>query len=119
MLKFLINIFKKIPISIFVVEGSSMYPRLKRGDLIVVVKSKNISVSVDDIIVFRNPEIGLIAHRIIKITETGLFTRGDNNVVQDPEIINKDQILGRVRVRIPWLGFPRIWLKMLTHPVDQ
>ena len=64
-----------------------------------------------DIIVFENNK-RMIVHRVIKIedinNEIRIYTKGDNNPQQDPLYSTKDNIVGKVKTRIPSIGFPTI-----------
>ena len=87
---------------------------LHLGDLIVVqgIAPEEIKVGpapYGDIIVFRQQSGGeLIVHRAIaNDTVAGqLFftTRGDGNTVQDPTPIPAGNVVGKVVMRVPWVG---------------
>jgi len=85
------------------------------GDLIVVqgVKPEEIKTAPNpdgDIIVFRRPQAGnaLIVHRAIAKQMVGdkifFTTKGDANSVPDPALVPEDYVIGRVVLRIPWVG---------------
>jgi len=101
-------------VPIAVVESGSMIPILEKGDLIFSIGVTPSSLKVGDIILFKSPQNSnvIIVHRIIKIYNDGdvilIQTKGDNNPVPDPWIINGDQVLGKVIFRIPYLGWPSI-----------
>ena len=48
-----------------------------------------------DVVVFNDSNKRIIVHRIVKLTQTGFITRGDNNLTDDEPIIQPD-ILGKV-----------------------
>jgi len=85
------------------------------GDLIIVqgVKPEEIRTAPNpdgDIIVFRRPQAGdaLIVHRAIANQTVGdkifFTTKGDANSVPDPALVPEDNVVGRVVLRIPWVG---------------
>ena len=82
-----------LPRPFYVVEGRSMEPTLKDGDLVVVRKARAEDVEVGDIIVFRQPGAAskIIIHRVIaKLEVKGrvlLRTKGDNNEKPDPWLV--------------------------------
>lgn len=93
------------------------------GDLIVVqgISPEEIEASpypTGDIIVFRDPSdgSGLIVHRTIsKENRSGDWyfqTRGDGNSGPDSVRVPEDQVIGKVILRIPWIG--HIALSMRT-----
>ena len=72
-----------------------------------------------EVIVFRSKRPDPIIHRVVKtweINENYYFqTKGDHNVDSissvglDEKNINEEQYLGKAVIRIPWLGYIKIW----------
>lgn len=88
-----------------VVTGS-MSGTIEIGDGIIV---KLISeIKENDIIVYKKAD-NLITHRLIKIEEDRLITKGDANNIPD-EPITKDMIIGKVIFIIPQIHF---WKKVI------
>lgn len=83
-----------------VVLSGSMEPEFCEGDLIIVKKTQDIAVN--DIVVYE--EAGsLVVHRIMKIDDESITTKGDaNNVTDDP--IGISAIKGKVLFWIPFAG---------------
>jgi signal peptidase I len=81
-------------------SGPSMYPTLRGGDGLVLKKYKsNADLKIGDIIVYPHPEPNKnfdVVHRIIKLTEKGVVTRGDNNNKIDPYLVVYENISGWV-----------------------
>lgn len=91
------------------ITSGSMWPVLKKGDLIFIkgVEGKD-NIKVGDIIVYRNPK-GFTIHRVIEMKEETLVTKGDaNNVSDNPisydEIIGKTFNINNKPFRVPLLG---------------
>ncbi len=92
-----------------------------RGD-IVVIKGEEI-IEVGDIVVFKVPEMDVpVVHRVVTITEEEgvryYLTMGDNNGFPDryywgKEGVPEEEIVGKVTLVIPKIGYPSIWLKEL------
>ena len=85
------------------------------GDLIIVqgVGGDEINAAPypdGDIIVFRRPQAGdeLIVHRAIEKQTTGgkisFRTKGDGNSSPDITLVSVDNVIGKVVLRIPWVG---------------
>ena len=54
----------------------------------------------------------LIIHRIMKKNYDGTFiTKGDFNNVADPLYVNKEQIQGKIRLKIPFIAYPALLFK--------
>ena len=68
------------------VTGTSMYPTLEEGDMVVVTSVPYSSLKVGDIIVYDPPCSATgnsVIHRIVGIGTGGLTTKGDNNFATD------------------------------------
>lgn len=79
-------------IETFVVLSDSMYPSMRKNDLVYVHKLNNLSeedLNVGDIIAF-NKSGKLVIHRIVELNETSLVTKGDNNDTNDNPISYTD-----------------------------
>lgn len=80
-----------------VYSGSSMNPTLRAPDLLDIVPYLGEKPAVGDIICFSPArDKKNIVHRIIRITGSGIQTQGDNNFLPDPDLVQEDQIIGRV-----------------------
>lgn len=91
-----------------IVLSGSMETSIYTGDLVFV---KVIDVNLlkeKDIIAFRNEEDKVTTHRIIEIVEvngqTYFKTKGDNNNVEDANLVEKNDVEGIYVTRIPGLG---------------
>lgn len=82
-----------------VARGESMYPTIKQNQTIFVNTCYPLEfLEVNDIIVFYyNKTDSFMGHRIIKITDEGFITKGDNNKFND-ELVRKKQYIGKVVV---------------------
>ena len=109
------------PDPVLSVVSCSMLPTLQRGDLIVVkgIKWQDIKATGkwadpnSTIVVYYLPsQRKLIVHRAyLKFNNNHtLITWGDNNPIHDPWVVKADEIKGTPILRIPYLGYLRIWL---------
>ena len=101
------------------ITSSSMWPELKKGDLVFIEYVDKNSLAIGDIVVYKN-EKGFTIHRIVELNEDTLKTKGDaNNITDAPVEYNK--IVGRTvnwkekPVRIPQLGKLTIWASGLRE----
>ena len=98
------------------ITSSSMWPSLKKGDLILIkgISSKE-EIKEGDIIVYKNPK-GFTIHRVIQLNEETVITKGDANNTSD-EAIRYQDIIGKTvsynqkPLRIPLLGNVSILIK--------
>jgi len=89
-------------------ESFPMANGLSRGDLLVVSKS---NYKVGDVVIYGRSDVQYtIVHRIVAEKDGGFLIKGDNNAVPDPGVVRKEQILGKVNVAVPILGYPRLVL---------
>jgi len=77
---------------IFRVVTGSMEPEILIGDIILIKEQDDYKVN--DIITFRYKD-NYITHRIIKIDDNEIITKGDGNNKSD-EPITKDNVVGKV-----------------------
>lgn len=96
----------------FSIQSNSMFPTLKKGDMIITYNKINYQdLKVNDIISFYSFENGsniIKTHRITNIyleNNVRLYeTKGDNNDVSDNVYITDVDIIGKMKYRIPFLG---------------
>ncbi|MBQ7410583.1 MAG: signal peptidase I [Clostridia bacterium] len=103
-------------IEIYTVTSESMSPRLKVNDIIIVKKGyTNEEYKVGNIITFKKKNGEIVTHRIDDITTVDLqkayVTKGDNNTVQDEEIVKYKYIIGKVIYTMPKFGIVMNLLK--------
>lgn len=93
-----------------------------KGDIIIVWG--RFVPKIGDIIIFQANEDSSaprpIIHRIVSINNDIISTKGDHNAEQlrkgnnlfntDETSITRDQIIGKAILKIPYLGWPKIWL---------
>lgn len=80
----------------FVASGSSMSPLIQDGDSLTMIPPAT-RLRVGQIVAVACGEEQLLVHRIVRITPTGLITRGDNCGSLDPPV-PRNCILGCITV---------------------
>lgn len=85
----------------FQINGPSMRPALKPGDLLHVMPYGDGPIKPGDIVVFYPPhEKRPVTHRLISVKDGILRAQGDNNDRPDPEPFRSESVVGKViRVR--------------------
>lgn len=107
--------------SISAIASDSMYPALKRGDAIILEKldKKNIDSLKKGMIVAYEQDGQIVTHRIITIElqngEEYIITKGDNNSTKDVQKKTKDDIIGIVRFKIPYIGYPSVEISEIKN----
>jgi len=92
------------------ITSGSMWPELKKGDLVFIEGIDPRTVQVDDIVVYVNEKNAFTIHRVVELKENTLKTKGDANNVADTPIKYEDIIgrlykIGNWNARLPKLGF--------------
>ena len=99
------------------IASGSMHPVFDRGSVVIIEQINNKYDNYDklkegEIIAYRT-EKAIIVHRLIRIVNTGnevyYYTKGDANEGEDDYLIKKENIIGIVRFKIPYIGYPTVW----------
>lgn len=96
------------------IGSESMQPKLDKGDITIVKKTKDYeSIKVGDILVYEK-ENRVVVHRVTSVdNEYGRYvytTKGDANNAKDGYFIYQEEVIGIVKFKIKYLGYPTIWL---------
>ena len=99
------------------VATGSMTPNIMKGDVVVIdkkVEAKNLKVGQ---VLAHKYDSKIIVHRIVDIVNVGgeyyIYTQGDANNAKDDYVIYENMIVGVVNIKIPYAGFPTVWLNEL------
>ena len=101
------------------VGSASMSPKINKGDAVILEKpKKNETFKKGDIIAYQRDK-RLIVHRITEVgTRKGekvYVTKGDVNKTADSNIVTRKQIKGIVKMKIPFIAYPTVWLSELFY----
>ena len=92
----------------YYVTSDSMYPAIRKGDLVFTKEVAFEDVEVGDVLTFtREGSEKWFSHRVVRIKESekAFRTKGDNNNVEDPGYTPYDAVVGRVEKKMPLIGF--------------
>ena len=100
----------------YVVESTSMAPRIKVGDVILAAPEHNPQKLLGRVTVFHDPDpeqIGSIkSHRVVAINSDGtLTTKGDANQSADSVHVKVSGVIGLGRLLVRYVGLPLIWVQ--------
>ena len=100
-------------------ETSSFRNGFNKGDIMVLVGKDAKNIEVGNVIVFRSSKKDPIIHRVVKKFENDndiyFQTKGDNNEdsikndALDETNIREEVIIGKAVLRVPFLGYIKIW----------
>ena len=116
MILFGIGIF---PIEPLVIASNSMYPKIKKGDIVIIKDIDVNDVKKGDVIRYRMDGY-FVVHRVVMISEDkdGLYfiTKGDNNSDIDLYPVRPFQVDGIVKIDVPYVGYPTLIVSKLLNP---
>ena len=95
---------------LFKVMTGSMEPTISTGSLILVKEEKEYKVK--DIVTYKNDN-EYVTHRIVKIENDEITTKGDNNNTED-KAFSKDKIIGKMIYELKIYGFI---LYLIKNPI--
>ena len=99
------------------IASGSMHPVFDRGSVVITERVNDKygnynKLKEGEIIAYRT-EKTIIVHRLIRIVNAGdelfYYTKGDANNEEDDYLIKKEDIIGIVRFKIPYIGYPTVW----------
>lgn len=80
-------------ILVYTNKGNSMYPLIRQGKDVLIIKKVNTRLKKMDIPLYKRESGQYVLHRIIKVNENDYVIRGDNTYSNETGI-RDDQILG-------------------------
>ncbi len=99
------------------IASGSMLPNIRVGDVVIVDQHKDYKdLKVGDVIAFRHDGL-IMSHRIYDIVvvkgDYYFYTKGDANEEKDNYVTHPENIIGKVNVKVPYMGLPTVWLNKL------
>ena len=102
---------------IYVILSGSMSPVFDTGSIVDVKDIKPEQIVVGDIITFKDPKNSntLITHRVVEITKENtdlkFATKGDANNAKDVDLVPAQNIIGKVKFSVPYVGYVLQFIK--------
>ena len=99
-----------------VIATDSMTGELNRADVAIYERYDDHAVEQVQVIVFDKNNV-VTVHRVVKIEiingVTRYYTKGDANEDNDAGFIVDSDIVGVVNYKVPYLGYPTLWIRSL------
>lgn len=104
----------------YIIITPSMVPTIKVNDAVIVKRTSDSIIDIGDIITFKSTDErydGLtVTHRIVgtQTISTGDLvyrTKGDNNRIEDSAVVKKENIYGKVVLKLPKIGYIKDFLR--------
>jgi signal peptidase len=103
------------PVQPTAVISGSMRPTLDVGDVVIIAKVSADIIKPGDIIQFREAEGVTTVHRVVDVREIEgkrvFITQGDANRAPDPDPVLTDNVVGKMILNIPKVGWAAIAVK--------
>ena len=104
----------KFRFGVLTIGTGSMTGTINKGDIILYEKyDESQTINTGDIIIFIDKDIQIV-HRVVDQRdfgdETRYYTKGDANVQEDDEYRLKKDVVGKVKIRIPYIGYLTLWV---------
>ena len=99
------------------IASGSMDPYIKKGDVVIIEKNRDFDhLDVDQVIAYKKGNI-IVVHRLVKKIQVEgkyyFYTKGDANNDIDNYEITEDMFIGIVNIKIPYIGYPTVWIDSL------
>lgn len=116
---FLLLISCRFRFGMLVVATDSMTGEINKGDAIIYEEyDRQEEIQKGDVIVFRENN-SLVVHRVTEINTVNgqrqYITKGDANERIDAGFRTDSDIVGVVRIRVLYIGYPSVWLHQLIN----
>lgn len=99
-----------------VIATESMTGELNKGDVVIFESYTDQAIPESQVIVFEKDK-SMIVHRVVDIQIingiTRYYTKGDANEDNDAGYITDADIVGLADYKIPFVGYPTLWLRSL------
>lgn len=96
------------------IGSNSMKPIYGRGDAVIYKKTNYQKVKAGEILAFER-DGRIITHRVITIKKDGNLTsyrtKGDANKSPDTRLVESAEVLGVVKYKIKYIGYPTLWVR--------
>lgn len=115
-ISFIMLISGQFQYKLIVIATESMTGAINKGDVVIYEAYNEQVLMPEDIVVF-DKDGALIVHRVVEITningEIRYYTKGDANENVDFGYLTDEQIVGVVKLKIIYMGYPSLWIRSL------
>jgi signal peptidase len=109
-------ISNQFSIGAHVIATGSMTGELNKGDVAIHERYEDQTIIEGQVIAFEK-DGRVVIHRVVDIQiingQARYFTKGDANPAEDSGFILDSDIVGIVNFKIPYIGYPTLWLRSL------
>jgi signal peptidase len=97
------------------IGSGSMTPQINMGDVVIIDQDYGAAEQLEPgtVVAFQH-DGRIIVHRLVAVEQSPsglrLHTKGDHNASEDAWAVTAGDIVGKVNWRIPWVGWPTVWI---------
>lgn len=100
------------------IASGSMHPNINKGDVVVIEKiDKDFKQLKKGMVLAYRHDGVTVVHRLINIVHEDnkyyFYTKGDANSDPDSIVITEKMVVGKVNLKIPFIGWPTVWVNEL------
>ena len=98
--------------SLAVLSGS-MEPKIPVGSIVIIDDVEPSTLQTDDVITYNLGGGTMVTHRVVDVDveEESIITKGDANEVVDGAPVAFSQVVGKMRLYVPLLGYISIYIR--------
>lgn len=98
--------------SLAVLSGS-MEPKIPVGSIVYIDDVEPETLQKDDVITYSIGGGTMVTHRVVEVDTTNqtITTKGDANEVQDANPVAFSQVVGKMKMHVPYLGYISIYIR--------
>lgn len=98
--------------SLAVLSGS-MEPKIPVGSIVYIDDVEPETLQKDDVITYSIGGGTMVTHRVVEVDTTNqtITTKGDANEVQDANSVAFSQVVGKMKMHVPYLGYISIYIR--------
>ncbi len=97
----------------FAVLSGSMEPKIPVGSIVFVDEVEPATIQTGDIITYNFSGNTMVTHRVVgvDIENQSIITKGDANEVEDGAPVAFAQVVGKMKMHVPYLGYISIYIR--------
>lgn len=104
----------KFKFGVLTIGSGSMTGTINKGDIVLYERyDEDQTIKTGDIIVFIDGDIRVV-HRVVEQRDLGdeirYYTKGDANIQEDDGYRVRNDVVGQVKFRIPYIGYLTLWI---------
>lgn len=97
----------------FAVLSGSMEPKIPVGSIVFVDEVEPATLQTSDVITYNLSGSTMVTHRVVDVDveNQSIITKGDANEVEDGAPVAFSQVVGKMKMHVPYLGYISIYIR--------